>query len=273
MHRTLFISLFILNFISGACFSQIVENFSNGKIDWQQRMITATGIGVPNKSLDPSVWEAGARKAAELDAMAKLLATTKGISINESHTVENFMRTNQEVTGQIQGVLRNFQIIATRKNPDGSVEVDVGVLIDGNLSNTFIPLQLEQKPPLNVPEPEKAKESEKLYTGLIVDARGLKIRPAMEPKIVNENGDEVYGEGYFLRDYAVAQGVAGYSKQLEKALESERVRDKPVVVKGIKSAGPRRTDVVISNADANMLHSSEPCLKFMLECKVIIVID
>ena len=54
-------------------------------------------------------------------------------------------------------------------------------------------------------------------TGLIIDARGLGLRPAMSPKILDQNGSTVYGPGNFTREFAVKFGVAGYSKNLEQA--------------------------------------------------------
>ena len=70
-------------------------------------------------------------------------------------------------------------------------------------------------------------------TGLIIDARGLGLRPAMSPKILDQNGSTVYGPGNFTREFAVKFGVAGYSKNLEQAQVDPRVTGNPLVVKGI----------------------------------------
>jgi len=44
-------------------------------------------------------------------------------------------------------------------------------------------------------------------------------------------------------------------------------------VKAIKASGDARVDVVISNADASMLHSAAQNLSFLEKCKVIILVD
>jgi len=265
--------------IPALAFSQIVETTRNGKVDWEKRVILATGFGAPNKSFDPSRWRISAIRAAELDAMAKLLAITEGITINSTTTVKDFTIAQQEITGRVQGVLRNFKTVATRSQPDGTVEVDVVIPIDGDLSNVIIPVELGKKPPLEPQQAQKVQESQtvqepgQLYTGMIVNAKGLGVRPAMLPKIVNEEGKEVYGTGYVSRDYAVAQGIVGYSKDLEKASADTRVTATPLVVKGIASLGPTKTDVVISNEDASKIHALGSNLQLMQQCRVIILVD
>jgi len=259
--------------IPALAFSQIIETTRNGKVDWEKRVILATGFGAPNKSFDPSRWRISAIRAAELDAMAKLLAITEGITINSTTTVKDFTIAQQEITGRVQGVLRNFKTVATRSQPDGTVEVDVVIPIDGDLSNVIIPVELGKKPPLEPQQAQKVQEPDQAYTGMIVNAKGLGVRPAMLPKIVNEEGKEVYGTGYVSRDYAVAQGIVGYSKDLKKASADTRVTATPLVVKGIASLGPTKTDVVISNQDASKIHALGSNLQLMQQCRVIILVD
>ena len=111
------------------------------------------------------------------------------------------------------------------------------------------------------------------FTGLIIDATGLGVRPAMAPKIIDENGNEVYGTGYVSRDYAVQIGVVGYEKDLNRAKSNERVTDNPIVVKGIKASGSNKADIVISNMDASNVSASAKNLNFMEQCKVMIILD
>ena len=54
----------------------------------------------------------------------------------------------------------------------------------------------------------------------------------MAPRILDQNGNAVYGPGTYDRSYAVTNGVAGYSKSLEAAQKDPRVLGNPLVVKG-----------------------------------------
>jgi hypothetical protein len=56
-------------------------------------------------------------------------------------------------------------------------------------------------------------------------------------------------------------------------VKDKRVSDYPLVVKGLKTSGPGRSEIVISNADASKLRGISESLYFMKKCRVIIVID
>jgi hypothetical protein len=112
-----------------------------------------------------------------------------------------------------------------------------------------------------------------VYTGLIIDATGLGIRPAMAPKIVDERGEEIYGSRFVSREYAVDIGMVGYDKNLNNARYNERVAGTPLEIKAIKAQGPNKTDVVISNADAMKIHNAAANMNFLQQCKVMFVLD
>jgi hypothetical protein len=112
-----------------------------------------------------------------------------------------------------------------------------------------------------------------IYTGLVVDARGLGARPAMAPRIVSEAGQEIYGSAVVDRAWAVKEGMAGYSKDLSAAQANERVADRPLTVRGLKSDGPNRSDIVIANPDAQVLLGAAQHLSFLEKARVVIVVD
>jgi hypothetical protein len=128
-------------------------------------------------------------------------------------------------------------------------------------------------PPAPAPAAAPAPPAPVAYTGMVIDARGLQARPAMSPKIVDENGKEVYGTANVDREYAVQQGVSGYARDLTAAQSNPRVTNNPVSLKGIKTEGPGRSDIVISNADAEMLRVSADYTSFLKKCRVMIVLD
>jgi hypothetical protein len=134
-----------------------------------------------------------------------------------------------------------------------------------------------------IPEPEPAKPepakpapvpaTAPVYTGMVVDARGLGARPAMSPKIVDEAGAEVYGSMIVDKTYAVSQGISGYARDLTAAQGNQRVTDNPVTVKGLSAEGAGRADIRISNENARQIRATEENLNFMKKCRVMIVLD
>jgi hypothetical protein len=95
----------------------------------------------------------------------------------------------------------------------------------------------------------------------------------MAPKILDKNAREVYGSAFVSREYAVQQGMCGYSKDLEKAQSDLRVGDNPLTVKGLRTGGAQNSDVIISNVDASRLRSASENLSFMKKCRVILVVE
>jgi hypothetical protein len=129
-----------------------------------------------------------------------------------------------------------------------------------------------EAPPAPAP-PAAAPPAPVVYTGMVVDARGIQARPAMSPRIFDEDGKEVYGSANVDREFAVQQGMSGYARDLIAAQSNQRVTANPVTVKALKTSGPGKSDVVISNTDAQKIRSSEADTAFMKQCRVMIILE
>ncbi len=112
-----------------------------------------------------------------------------------------------------------------------------------------------------------------IYTGMVVDARGIQARPAMSFRIFDEDGKEVYGLANVDRGFAVQQGMSGYTRDLTAAQSNQRVTANPVTVKALKTSGPGKSDLVIGNADAQRVRAAAENATFMKQCRVMIVLD
>lgn len=111
------------------------------------------------------------------------------------------------------------------------------------------------------------------YSGLVIDARKLQIRPALIPKIVDQKGEVVYSAVNLLQKDAVKMGVVGYAKDVDAAKKNQRVTENPFVIKGIQATGQKRTDVVINNRDANIVQGSDKYTSYLKNGRVLIVYD
>ena len=108
-------------------------------------------------------------------------------------------------------------------------------------------------------------------TGLVIDGRGLGLRPALLPRIVDTQGREIYVGQVATRTNAVEQGVAGYAKDVNAAANNFRVTDNPAIIKGLRASGAAKTDVVVGQSDADMLRRLGGEGDFLQYCRVIIV--
>jgi hypothetical protein len=95
----------------------------------------------------------------------------------------------------------------------------------------------------------------------------------MAPRVVDEDGKEVYGVAMVAEAAARENGIAGYVKDVDSAQGHSRVKGTPTMVRAIRLATPGKSDLVISNADAEKLRDKGSNQSYLQQGKVIIVID
>lgn len=140
------------------------------------------------------------------------------------------------------------------------------------------PPPAEEKKPAETPEVQ-AKIEEKLdlkkldYSGLIVDARKLGLRPALIPKILNQRGELVYSSRTVEQQEMIRMGLVGYAKDVSAAAKNQRVTADPYVVSGLNASGEKKTDVIISNGDAQVVLTTAPYTGYLKNGRVMIVYD
>lgn len=254
------------------------DKVENG-VNWSTGYITASAIGVPPpNAVSAAQGRALAITAGTVLARTALLEIARGVVIDARTTVESAIATSSVTNQRVSGIIRGAQVARIRDLGDGSVEVTVAVPATGEFADLVLPnvprpapVQASAPP---VPRPQATRPPAAVtYTGLIIDARGLGVKPAMAPKVVSEGGQEVYGFSVVDRNWVIQQGMAGYSKDLAAAQAHERVTDRPVTLKAKAAAGASKTDVVISNADAEMLLASGQNLAFLEKARVMLVVD
>lgn len=85
------------------------------------------------------------------------------------------------------------------------------------------------------------------YTGLIIDAANLGVKPAMAPKIFSEDGSEVFGNAIVDPEAAIDKGIAVYVKSLDDAKTmTERIGANPYIAKAVNVKGTLKADPVVA---------------------------
>ncbi|MCX5851210.1 MAG: LPP20 family lipoprotein [Deltaproteobacteria bacterium] len=265
---------------------------ADGYINWSTGEIEAVGIGgPPEKFTGKPQARPMAIRAAQLDAYRNLLEITKGVRVDSATIVKDYTVESDTIRTQVEGIVRGARIVKTEYLSDGTVEVTLKMAFRDGLSQVVMnnmadkkekaePSPVSQTAPqarAATSEPSTAKQASPpppvAYTGLVVDARGLGARPAMSPKLINEDGKEMYGTQNVDREYAVQQGISGYAKELSAAQTNPRVTNDPVTVKAIKTDGPGKSNIVISNKDIARIFAVSDTPDFIKKCRVMIVLD
>ena len=249
-------------------------------VDWDRGVVMAEGLGAPASSAKNIAQKnATALRAAKLDAARNMLEMIKGINLSSSTTMRDAMVQNDTIRTQVQG--RLFGLRPSGK-PRYFSDSSVSILMEASLRQTIPEKALTSSTggaPREISGPSSGSSGSakldpgRVYTGLIIDARGSGAQPAMSPKIYDEEGNELYGSAYVDQEFVQKHGMAGYVRDLDQALANDRVQGTPAVLKALSSSGANQTDLILSKSDADQLRGLADHLNFLREARVVIVLD
>jgi len=234
-------------------------------VNWAGQVVRATGQGAPDlKAANPAQARLGAEMAAKADALRNLLAQVKGISVDGTKKMGDLME-KDEIRTRVEGVVRGFKIVNKRYFSDSGVEVEVEVPL-AMLTDVVDPDTTQM---LATPAPAPAeKPIEKLNTGLVIDARGLKVVPSLMPRLLDDGGKAVYSIDFLSQDARKQSAVAAYVQSIDDAQKSQKVGEKPLVLKAAKATG---ADLQLAPEDAKKLAALNS--SFLADGKVVIVLN
>ena len=150
--------------------------------------------------------------------------------------------------GQVQAVVQ-----VGRSRHQGRIGVEEGQLAVGLAAPRHTAIALNA-------------EGAKKYTGLVVDARGLGVKPVLAPRLLDGSGKALYGAAALSDESRATSGVAAWFDSLEAAKKATLVGEKPLVV---KATGLKGSDLVLASDDAKAL--GEVNTRFLAEGRVVIV--
>lgn len=259
-----------------------IQTFAAGEINWGTGKIAATGFSEPiqKKAGVPAIRNE-ALSAARQKAAHTLAGLIDGLCLSGGQTVSDKMDTDLSIAEKVNSMVRNAPVVQQTFRSDGAAEIVVAMSIHGGFAQLILPediRQIETIHPVNIIKakqdpPGKAKGGRGPAGGLVIDARGLGIIPALTFTLLDENGKPVYGSAYVSREYAVQWGMAVYVRRIPTGNDSARVNPDPLVIKGLRAVGVGRTDIVISNADAIKLKGAVENLILLRKGRVAVVLD
>jgi hypothetical protein len=287
-------AVFWLTFTAEFCCPEglIQEVEDSGVVDWQKLVIRCTGVGAPTPEADPR--RPSVIQSARSDALDKLLKTLRAVSLTSEATVGEIMDHDEALSSRVRESVKKFREVGTHYMSDGSVEIEVEHFLRGELMDLLLPVSGGGKritdgllcPICGQPWPEGREvppdlrlvwetgwKPRETYTGLVIDARGLGLKPALAPQVLNERGKIVYSVAFAKRPSSKEVGIIAYERGLDRARDKERVGSNPLVIVGLRARGRNRTDVVIDDDHVAMLHSMPEHLQFMERCRVIVVLE
>ena len=260
--------------------NQCTKNFREGCIDWANGVFYAVGLGIPNLKFKTAAQRNySAMVAAEQVAMRNLLRLVETTHLDSETTVQDGMLESDRIRTKIEGKIRRVQMVgAPRYMSDGSVNVTMKMQMrevvkvlaeDPGIEAFSPPYEIKQTPQAS----GSTSTASGVFTGLLIDARGKGISPALSPKVLNEDGDVIYGFADVDRQFSLEQGMIGYLKDIQAARSNARIKDRPFEIKALNSSGNNNSDLVISNADGVRLRQMNREQSFLREARVMVILD
>ncbi|WP_309710906.1 hypothetical protein [Armatimonas sp.] len=269
--------------------SAMVEAVAAGKgrIDYGQGFARAIGLGaLPPPSLSRSRAQdtLTARDAALTDALRTLSMSVQQVRVSASSRVSNYTLKSDEVRVKLAGLIKSAEVIEEKLLPEagiyrvivqvplvgaGSVAEAVGVASESK-SNIVTESLREPKNPY---APGAPAPGGVLYTGLIVDCRGLGLTSSPSPKLWSERGDEVFGTISVSNDFLQEQGIVAYPRSFDTAQSSPRIGSRPLIIRARRCRDAARCEPLISASDAQRIREANLESKFLERCAVVFVTD
>lgn len=279
--QTVFVLALFFGAVSLSDSAQYIIRSPNGRINWSAGEIITSGSGSPVDKQAPNATDAEAAvySIAMLNAGQNLFNILQKVRIDSQFRMEDLAaRDPQLLVKAREMVYASPEVEDSRRLDDkGTLTVSLRFQLHGGFAQLVLPREIIHVDSITRVMPGKNAPAETAdpdaYTGLVVDARNIGTQPAMAPRILDENGRDVYGPAFASREYAVQKGMSAYETDFDAAVVNPRIGDAPLIVKGLRTDGLGQCDIVIGNADAARIRKSSEHLLFLRQCRVVIVLD
>jgi hypothetical protein len=243
----------------------VMETMPAGHIDWTAGLVfsSAQASVVAQEGPTSSRW-ARAFAAAVHAAQQRVLETLKQLPLDANRTVDSVLRDSAETQQALEMLVTEADVVRTQYLPRDFVEVTLQASLFGRLTSLVWPAPLTNSAPVH-------EASDGVYTGIVIDARGLAIRQALFPRILGEDGQTIYAPPHVDAAIAAQRGYIVYTKTLNSSLAASRVGTNPLVIRAHRVAGPSRVDLLIRRTDVAVLQRSAATRLLLNHCLVVIV--
>jgi hypothetical protein len=269
----------------------LIEHQASGSVNWSSGSLVAQGMGIPPSSFSASAASAMAGRAAKAVALRNLLELVQGIRVDSSTTVENYVVQSDDIQTRVQGLVKNAREVKRAVFPDGSVEVTLSMALWGKHALLSSLKPSNNSLPSSEPDRLGRGQNSLAYSGLVVDARGLALKPVAFPSVLdpkrqailsNTEKNRLKGQNRGGAQYFILEETQSLSSiwsrhpvvdKKESGPSMKRVGPRPLTIKGLGKAGTFQADIIVSARDAKKLREDENLLHVLREGRIIIVTD
>lgn len=178
----------------------IIETLPNGKIDWTEQYVEAKGMSVIDtvRFKNPAQARLMARRGAIVDGQRNLLEIIKGVRVVSETKVVDMITESDYILTQVDGVIKNAQVVGEPVVKDGYIEVTMRVpLYDKGGIAPAIYKNVEQsskkatmgKTTIPFVKGDSVEINTNELTDMVFNFNGKEYSPSMFPIIMDENNN------------------------------------------------------------------------------------
>jgi len=247
--------------------NEVVEVTENGNINWSTIQIAAKGYADGNQS------DFKQNITAATMARANLIKILQEVQIDSETIVRDGILKGTITTEKVNGLLKHSRVSAPHTNSLGLMEVTASVYLDENNRAILIPDQTFNNTTEKIKPSVLPRGNNKNYSGLILDASGFNVKPAMMPGLYVDDSKWDLLAGNISKEHSLKNGNCGYAGSILKAKQLvDRIGQTPLLVK-VKSVSPDGADLYITNDDATSILKAEAKSKILDQCRIVIVVN
>jgi hypothetical protein len=190
-----------------------VETVRDGYVDWGEGTVAAWGRALSIEGAHAVPEGEQVQLAAELDGRRNLLAIVQNLRANAEFRIGD----RPDVVERVQGIVRGAKVLKRRQGKGRFYEVLVSAPLHGVEGISYSIHEATSAAPAGgsgAGAPEGAASSgaaEGATTGIVIDARGTGLQPALLPRIVDESGAVVASPATVNQADLRERGMAAYA--------------------------------------------------------------
>lgn len=241
-------------------FEPVVEELDGGKVDWTAMKLLASAEGerTTGAMTDVEALEGSARSRLG----PRMLDLAKQVRVTSEQDAGDLLDAGDAVADRLDANLAIWEVYEVRYYTSGGVEMD-GAL----------PIQPWLRPALTARAAGKDRPggaAAAAITGLLVDARGVAVKPAVAPRILDPSGAAIYELSTLTVHAASQRGPVVWVRDPADPVAVRRAGEQPLIVRaaGVKDG----CDLVLSAEDAAKVRDAASGAGFLLNGQVAVVV-
>lgn len=268
-----FLVLFMLLMLSAPAFSSDPRETIDSEDALMGGAIVVKGEG---SATDGQFTEAQKRimalRAAKSVALREASEMLDGVTVSGETTVLNAATSSDVISTAAEGIVRGASVVKEEYDAASGMAViylsvpmhEAQSALMSALSG-LVPDAPQYRPPMAA--------STARYDGVIIDARGKGLKPALVNRVLSKQGEVIYDPSKVSTKVLSSNGAAAYTNDVAKAkaLLAKRGALNPLVVRAERVS--RSTDAELGPIEAGAVFYSNQSMKYLEAAMVVFVLD